>query len=148
MSIETELVTIKGSKELLTAEEVVDWASKHPKSKLYRQFEWNNSKAAAEYRVWQARRIIALNITYADGNRRFVSLSLDRTNEGGGYRDIDEVLQSQSLHEIMLADALRELERIRQHYDVLQQLKPVWSAVAKVRKSKRRKGGEERRASA
>ncbi len=146
MSIESELLAIKGTKELLTAEEVVAWASKHPKSKLYRQFEWNNSKAAAEYRIWQARRVIALYITYANDERRFISLSLDRTNEGGGYRDINEVLQSQSLHEIMLADALRELERIRLHYDALKALKPVWTAVAKVRK--RRKGAEEKRASA
>jgi hypothetical protein len=144
MSIETELLAIKGKNELLTAEEVVAWASKHPKSKLYGQFEWDNSKAAAEYRLWQARRVIALNITYPDGNRRFVSLSLDRSNENGGYRDIKDVLQSKSLHEIMLADALRELERIRLHYEMLNQLKPVWSAVERVRK--RRKGVEERRA--
>ncbi len=144
MSVETELLSIKGDKELLTAEEVVGWAQKHPKSKLHQHFEWDDSIAAHEYRIWQARRVIALSLVYPDGSRKFYSLSVDRSNVGGGFRDVGDILKSKDLHEILLADALRELDRIRERYDVLKTLKPVWSAVERVRKPKRQKGGEER----
>lgn len=144
MSIESELIAIKGKKELLTAEEVVAWASKHPKSKLHKQFEWDDGKAAQEYRLWQARRVIAIGLVYPDGTRKFYSLSVDRSNVGGGFRDVGDILKSKDLHDVLLADALREFDRIRQRYEVLKTLKPVWSAVERVRKSKRQKGEEER----
>jgi hypothetical protein len=145
MTIESELLLIKGNAELLQAEPVVSWAKTHPKSELHKQFEWDDRKAGHEYRIWQARRIIAIHITYADGERKFVSLTPDRSRTGGGYRDVDDVLRDKALHEIMLADALAQLSRIQAQYDRLQQLKPVWREVAKVRRRQRgrQKGGEQ-----
>jgi hypothetical protein len=144
MSIQTELLAIKQDQELLTAEEVVEWAQAHPRSDLHKQFEWDDTKAASEYRLWQARRVIALNVTEGDGTRKFVSLSVDRSREGGGYRDIDDVLRNKSLYDIMMDDALRELERVQEKYDDLKELEPLWKEVARVR----RQQGKEKRASA
>jgi hypothetical protein len=149
MSIETELLKIKGSKEMLTAEEVVDWAQAHPKSKLHKAPEfcgWDLNKSAREHWIWGARRLIALNIRYEDGTRKFVSLTADRSRTGGGYRDVDDVVRDQMLHEMMLADALRDLKRVEEKYERLNELKPVWTAASKVRAKKAKQ--EEKRASA
>ena len=60
MSIKSELLSIKGKRELLTAEEVVQWARAHPKSKLYQAPEfcgWDIRKSAYEHWLWAARRL-------------------------------------------------------------------------------------------
>jgi hypothetical protein len=144
MSIESELLEIKNGKELLIAEEVLEWSKAHPDSDLYKRLEWNNSKAGHEYRLWQVRQLIAVHITFKDGERKFVSLSLDRPKEGGGYRDIEEVLRDKSLKDIMMADALNELHRIETKYERLKALKPIWSEVAKIRRQQDKKKGEAR----
>lgn len=137
MSIETELLQVKGSKELLLAEDVETWAKKHPKSELFQQLEWNDAEAGHQYRLWQIRRLIAIHISYEpDGGRRMVSLTIDRTNPGGGYRDIDDVLKTQKLYDIMLHDALVELERLQNKYERIKELEPVWQAVKKTRQRK------------
>lgn len=146
MSIEAELLKIKGNKELLAAEEVVDWARTHTDSQLHKRLEWNDQKAGHEYRIWQARQLIALHITYASGERKFVSLTLDRSRERGGYRDLDDVLRNQSLYEIMLTDALNDLLRVEKKYERLKELKPVWAAVRKIR-SKQAKPSKPQRSS-
>lgn len=151
MTIETELMQIKGSQEFLKAEDVVDWAEAHPKSELWKQFEWHDDVAAQQYRIWQARRIIALHITTEDGVRSMISLSIDRGLPGGGYRGLNDILADKTLHEIMLDDALAELERVRNKYAQLKALQPIWAAKAKVtaardkkRKGRRKGGGEAR----
>lgn len=147
MSIKDELILIKGNKELLLAEDVVDWARSHPDSDLYKAPEfckWDIEKLAHEQLLLAARRIIALNITYEGGERKFVSLSIDRTNrQGGGYRSIDDVVRSQDLMKVLLADALNDLQRMEARYQHIKELKPVWSQAEKVR---RRQNGKTKQA--
>lgn len=143
MTIASEIEALQDKDGLVTAERVVEWARSHPKSALYKAPEfcgWDERKLAYEHMLWAARRLIALHITYEDGTRKFVSLSVDREREGGGYRDVDDVLRNQTLHEIMLADALRELQRVEKRYEQVTELKPIWRAVASIRNRKGRKG--------
>jgi hypothetical protein len=144
MSIESELKQIKGSKEFYVVEDVEAWAKSHPKSALHKSLEWDDGKAGYQYRLWQCRRLITLHITYEDGTRSCVSLTTDRSHNGGGYRDIDDVLRDKSLTEIMLADALSELQRIEAKYDRLKQLKPVWRAAARIRTKQAEHSGASR----
>jgi hypothetical protein len=152
VSIETELLEIKGNKELLTAEEVVAWARTHPNSALHNApefFGWDEKKLAYQQMLNAARRLIVLHLRMDDAGPRFVSLSVDRGRPGGGYRDIHEVVQSQSLYDIMLADALNELERIQRKYERVKALAPVFKAVRRVRtRQQARKGKGEQRKSA
>jgi hypothetical protein len=143
VSIESELLIIKGNNEMLTAEAVVEWARKHPESALYKAPEfhgWDVNKSAYEHWLWGARRLIAIHVVYEDGQRKFISLSLDRTKEHGGYRDIDDVLRDKSLHDIMLADALRELDRVQARYERLKELTPIWREAANLRRRNSRAG--------
>lgn len=147
MSIEAELIALKRKDGLIVAEDVLSWAEKHRSSEIAKSIEWDNSKAAHDHRLWQVRKIIALNITYEGGERKFVSLSIDRVKTGGGYRMLDSVVRSRSLHKILLEDALRELERVQEHYTRLVELAPVWREIEKVRARTTAKKGVKKKAS-
>jgi hypothetical protein len=148
MTIESELRQLKKDRgELLTGEHVVEWARSHPKSALYKapQFcGWDLKKSAYQHWLWAARALIAIHVTYENGTRQLVSLSLDRGREGGGYRDVDEVLRDRTLSQIMLKDALNELNRVEEKYDMVKELTSVWREVKKVRSRLRSKSKDRR----
>jgi hypothetical protein len=141
MSIESELIALKDDKGLIVAERAEAWAASHPKSDLAKQLEWDNSKAGRLYRINQIRQlIVSLEITMGPTTRRFFSLSIDRHNAmGGGYRDIEEIVRSKTLYDILLADALNDLRHMQQKYDRLTELKPLWDQVEKIKKKRKEK---------
>jgi len=141
MTIRTELLALKGDAEFLVVSEAEEWARNNPGSALYRSLEWNDTKAAREFRFHQIRRLVAIHITYDNGQRKMVSLSVDRSRDGGGYRNIDDVLKEQSLTEIMLNDALEELERVQRKYNNLAALKPIWEAIVETKRRSKTKAG-------
>lgn len=63
-----------------------------------------------------------------------VSLSSDRKADGGGYRITTAVLGSAEHRKQMLADALDDLERVREKYASLKELAKVFDAIKDVRK--------------
>lgn len=129
--IREELETLRDEAGLIHAERVVEWAREHADSALHSQFEWDDTKAAEEYRIWQARKTIAIHIVTQEGERRFISLSIDRA-DGGGYRDVEDVMRQRELRDVALHDALMELRRVRARYQHLKELAAVWSAVRHV----------------
>lgn len=133
-SIQKELVQIKGNKQLLTAEAVVSWAESHPDSALHNSFEWDDAAAGTGYRLWQARRLIALNVVGASNTRRFISLTIDQQKQGGGYRDIQDVMNTPKLRDILLSDALHEFQRIARRYENLEEFAKVNAAIKQVAK--------------
>jgi hypothetical protein len=132
--IKQELLAIqRASKDrMLHAGQVVSWARTHAKSALHSRFQWNNEKAAHEYRLWQARQLITIHIVNEQGLPQIVSLSIDRSG-AGGYRLMDDVLAQRDLTEIMLGDALKELNRVQETYAQVKQLASVWDEVERVR---------------
>lgn len=117
---------------ILHPAKVVSWARTHKSSALHRQFEWNNTKAANAFRLWQARRLIQLNVVTEDGAPQVVSLSYDRIR-GGGYRSLNDVLSDRDLSQMMLNDALGELQRVEMKYQRVKELTAVWSEISRVR---------------
>lgn len=134
MSIQDELEAIMNAGNgLLKPSEALEWARAHPKSALYSQIEWDRDKAAYEHQIWQIRRLIAIHIITPERARQTISLSIDRVRPGGGYRDVDGVMQDVSLRAVALADALRDLERIRARYTHLHELARIWDELDKVK---------------
>lgn len=135
MSIHDEITALHGTSDdgMLHAGQVVDWARDNPASALHGAFEWNDTRAANEYRLEQARGLIRLHIVVDDDGPTFVSLSFDRTR-GGGYRTVADVVKSRDLSEILLRDALAELERVQKRYARVEALTAVWRAVGQVRR--------------
>lgn len=138
--ISVELLKLKNEDGIINPAKAVDWARKHTKSQLHASLEWDDGVAAERYRVWQVRALISVHIIDAEGGRRFVSLSIDRKHDGSnGYRSLEDIVARPDLREIMLKDALSELERIQMRYNKLTELAPVWAQADAVRQSGRRK---------
>lgn len=133
--IREELEVIRQSNGgLLRQEDVVAFA-RSADTALHSQFTWDDGEAAEQFRLIQAAKVIRLQIHVIEEEetkvRAFVSLSVDRT-KNGGYRPITEVMQRGDLQAVMLKDALAELNAIRRKYRALQSLSGVWEAVDRI----------------
>ena len=144
MTIEIELKTIASGVDILKPIDIITWASENRESALGNYFVWDNEKAGHEYRLYQARKVIRIYLVkYDDGEPEFVSLSIDRHEPGGGYRRVEDVIKVPSLMEVMLADALKELERVRQKYNKVEALSSVWKAIEERTNVVKNTGSEE-----
>jgi len=124
---------------VLNPEDVVEYA--RPKaSPIHDKFTWDNTKAANEYRLWQARQLISLVIVYEKVEhkpiaiRHFHSLTTDRS-ESGGYRRIVEILSNKTHRQQLLQDAMSELNVFETKYRSLTELSDVFAAARKARKT-------------
>ncbi len=127
---------------ILLPEKVVEFAS-NPETALHSRFTWDDTEAARQYRLFQARQVIRLNVIVIDGSkepvRAYVSLSGDR--DRGGYRRMVDVLSSDDLSGRMLADAIAELKAMKRKYEHLKALVPIWQALGNIDKENERAAG-------
>lgn len=133
MTIQSELRALQQRDTILKPSRVVAWAQAHAKSALHGALEWDDSVAAHEHRLWQVRQMIAIHVVNKKGQREIISLSIDRTSVDGGYRHVSDILESPTLRDIMLADALNELERIQLKYNSIQALVAIWREVKRAK---------------
>lgn len=129
---ELELIRKKHDGVLKPAD-VVDFA-RNPATALHERFEWNNTKAADEYRLWQARELIRVVVKVADDKetiplRLYCSLSEDRQNDGGGYRLVADVMRSAQMRASLLRQAEQDMVRFQHKYHQLQELASVIQAM-------------------
>ena len=105
-------------------------------SPLHNYFQWDDSKAAHAYRLWQARELIVSVTVQLKGAKRraqvFVSLKTDRGD--GGYRRLVEVLQDSEMRAQLLTDALEDLRLFEAKYRRLKELVPIFRAARRLRK--------------
>lgn len=141
MKIKTAAILRKLAKTnggLLTPEAVVEFA--RPKtSPLHKRFLWDDTEAAHQYRLWQARQMISVTVRYVDMDgkrtptRVFVSLSPDRDRRHGGYREMVDVLSDSSLRKQMLNDAVNEMELFEMKYQTLNELSKLFKVSKQLR---------------
>ena len=138
-----ELAAISKAEGLLRAQSVVEHA-RASTSALHRHFTWDDTQAAHEYRLEEARRLIRCAVALLPSvdveYRAFVSLMSDRVRPGGGYRVTTNVLTDDARREELLLQALQQFERLRLRYKELTELTPVFAALDGVerRNAKRR----------
>lgn len=116
---------------ILLPEQVV--AAARPKaSPLHSRFCWDDTKAAEQWRLWQARMLIRVTVNVmpetGEAERIWVSLKSDR-DEATGYRAMVDVLSDDNMRAQLLEDALEDLEVFRQKYRRLRELAEVFSAI-------------------
>jgi hypothetical protein len=124
----------KLSNGILTPEFVVENA-KDKDNPIHNCFEWNNNKAANNFRLWQARHIINVSVQYINEHpntpyKVFVSLKEDRKGEGG-YRELMSVMNNENLRNHLLKDALEEMNIFILKYKELKELAEVISEINK-----------------
>jgi hypothetical protein len=118
---------------------VIDRA-RSPRSPLHAVFQWDDTKAAAEFRLWQARELIQRTFRVISINGRgmkvrvFVSLKPDRYCAGGGYREMTFVLANRDMRCQLLKDAIEEMKLFSEKYASLRELARVFQAIRSVRK--------------
>lgn len=123
---------------LLRPEDVVKFA-RNKRTALHSEFEWDDAKASAAYRLDQARRVIRVTVDvlpspHADQEpvRAFVSVVSDRVKPGGGYRSMADVMTDDDLRRELVNEALGEVKRWRRKYERLRELVPIFRAIDKV----------------
>jgi len=130
--LQRELEALRDKMGTIHADHVVSWARANKKSALHTKFEWDDGKAGDQYRLMQARQLITLHVVTEGGDPKVVSLRFDRAR-GGGYRDLKMVARIPKLRDMLLADALADLERAQERYKHVRALAGVWREVKRVR---------------
>jgi hypothetical protein len=126
---------------ILTAETVIE-AAKPSDSPLHSWFTWDDTEAAHQWRLHQARmmlRVVVQMLPSKHGeetNRIFVSLSPDRQLGGGGYKTMVDVLSDDEMRNQLLEDAIEDMKRFRQKYQQLKELSDVFEAMNAVETKK------------
>lgn len=116
----------------LTAESVL--AAAKPGTALHRFFEWNDKKAAHEYRLEQARRLIrSIEVVIEDGKGKTVAMkgffSVENAQGARSYEPMEFVFNTPDLSDQVIAEAHAQLQSWLERYK-----KYAWakSAVPKV----------------
>jgi len=136
--IVAELHRIADSNDGALLPELVVYSARKTTSPLHSCFTWDNTKAAHQYRLWQARQLIRVSVQIVPGTeniteRIWVSLSPDRENDGG-YRSLISVMSDKQLREQLLEDAMADMKLFADKYRRLSELAVVFTAMKKVRK--------------
>jgi hypothetical protein len=138
--IDAELERLrKLNKGRLRAVDVVKAAT--PKtSPLHHCFTWDDSKAAHQWRIEQARDLIqcsCITLPNSDGQQvrvsRYMSFKGDRANNTG-YRAMEDIMANSKLTAMMLKEALSDLSIWEARYKRLEALAPIRKAASEVRK--------------
>lgn len=146
-AIKSELDQLLQHQGTLKPETVVEIA-RDPSSALHHSFEWDDAKAGHAYRLYQARQIIAVYVDKYDlGDRvipvrTFSSLPSDRYEGGPGYRATDAILRNDEWRAELLQEALDKLEKIKEQYQMLDELAEVFRAIEHTKTKAQRKAAE------
>ena len=120
---------------ILKPEDVVERAS-DPSNVLHSRFTWDDTEAAQQYRLWQARHLIKICVTVlpnrSESTQVYVSLKSDRIGDTG-YRPVVDVLADVELRQQLLSDALEDLKRFQHKYAELKELAEVFDAAKRAR---------------
>ena len=118
--------------------EVVVKAARPSSSPLHGYFTWDDSEAAEQHRLWEARQLLRVTVEYVEhgGKERsyqvFCSLTSDR--QEGGYRVTAQVLSNAQLRAQLLEDAREEMLTFRKRYYALTELAEVFKAIQRALK--------------
>lgn len=115
-----ELSKLAGTEGELTPIMVVE-AARNPRNLLHKHFEWNDEKAAAAYRLDQARNLIRSVVVEDDDSAEGRSQAFISISDKGGtsYRTLSAVKNSADLQAKVLAAAERDLAAWQKRYHAL-----------------------------
>lgn len=130
--VRIEQISDKGK---ITAKEIVDEA-KDSNSPLHEVFEWNDTKAAERYRLFQAGNLLRnleVEIITEKEKPRWVNAHISFRQEKG-YISTIEVLSDKKLRVKWLNQALQEAEEWMERYRTYKELVDIFKAIKKTKK--------------
>lgn len=128
------------TKDGLTAETLLE-ANKPETAPLHNDYEWNDEKAAHDWRLHQSRHFInsiAINIA-EEGETEIVVRAFHITTEESKYEPITAIIKEESKYNKLLQTALAELEAFKRKYSTLIELATVFEEIGKVVEHEKKK---------
>ena len=112
----------------ITPEEILEKA-KNKKSELHKCFEWDDTKAAYQYRLQQARTImcnlVIVHEEIQERPRAFYNLTFEKAE----YHPTTLILKKPDEYEALLQKAHGELKSFQQKYKMLKELEPIFKMI-------------------
>lgn len=127
----------------LVLQAIVD-RSKPKSAPLHDEFEWNNPKAANQWRLYQARQVSKSVEIIHDGakpTRAYESVKVieidaeEKPQEKRVFRHIDDIMADPVARADLLSQAIRDAVAWRRRYSGLQELAKVFAALDEVQLS-------------
>lgn len=121
-----EEIEEKDENGVVKAEAVVE-AARHPDHVLHRYFEWDDSAAAEQWRLMQARALIRkvmVTMPTEEGGKKvpkYISLRNDRKKPGGGYRPAKSIVRSKKLLAELEETAKKDLDGFLGRFELLKE---------------------------
>jgi hypothetical protein len=148
-------ITSRHRGELRPADVVKE--AKRRQSPLHPYFEWDNTKAAQQYRLEQARDLIrSVEVVIVDHtpdgpkevtvHRKFPNLQEGGRRGTSPYRDMNAVMENEDMTEMLVQRALEDLEIFKARYQHLKQLKGVITEIDRAAKAAERRRRRKKKA--
>lgn len=131
-----EIEKIEQKKGKVTPADIVKKA-KATSSPLHNLFEWDDKKAADAYRIHTARQVLCCLVRVEDGQaptRAFVNIETKAPAKQGLFVNIQSAMADAMSREIVLKNALLELESFQRKYATLTELSNVFLAIEQLKK--------------
>lgn len=111
-------------------EEIVEKA-RDENTELHKCFEWDNTKAAEKYRVYQARKIIGhLIVKEVDDNpKRQEVRFFYKTDNQDGYKPVSYIMRNEDEYQKLLDRAFSELKSFQKKYSTLKELDGLFEVI-------------------
>lgn len=111
-------------------EEIVDKA-RDESTELHKCFEWDDTKAAEKYRVYQARQIVChliIKEVNDEPQKREVRFFY-KTDNQEGYKPVSYIMRNEDEYHKLLDRALTELKAFQRKYSTLKELDGLFEAI-------------------
>ena len=111
-------------------EEIVDKA-RDENTELHKCFEWDDTKAAEKYRVYQARQIVChLIVKEVDDEPQKQEVRFFyKTDSQEGYKPTSYIMRNKDEYHKLLDRALTELKAFQRKYSTLKELDGLFDAI-------------------
>ena len=114
--------------ENTTPEEVLEKA-KDPDSELHKCFEWDDTKAAHQYRLQQARMVMRNLVFVSEKKEEQVSAFYALTFEKSEYHPTVLIMQKPNEYAALLEKAKGELDSFKKKYHMLKELQKIFDDI-------------------
>lgn len=111
-----------------TPQNIVDYAQSHPRSELYKCFTWDDTKAANEWRKYEARQVVRL-LVFEDENTEEPTKVRVLQKTADAYKPVTQIVRNEEEYKELLKRAKAELSSFRERYKTLVELEEVLEAI-------------------
>lgn len=125
---------LSATEEGLTAKTLLE-ANKPESAPLHNDYEWDDEKAAEEWRLHQSRNFInsiTVKMVSEDKENETQVRAFHIVSEPHQYEPIAAIIKEKNKYEQLLQSAYSELQAFRKKYSTLKELIPVFDSIERV----------------